>query len=214
MVNSSYVLNENKEWKNCWHLFNSSLVIFDSLSVIPPILIGYMVDEGLQKGNLNLVISLGIFLMCFVILRQLGSYFSAIALDKTCFHMASNIKQKCYKKLNKLDGDFYSTKEQGELMTIATSDIGEIRRHAAWTIKTVLHTLTRFTISFSFCFYLEPTFTLLLLLPTPFILIFSLLFKQKTKPLYRQRRKKLANLFFIVVSSLYQRGFIPQRFPP
>ena len=108
--------------------------------------------------------------------------------------MASHIKQKCYKKLNELDGDFYSTKEQGELMTIVTSDIGEIRRHAAWTIKTVLHTLIRFIISFSFCLYLEPTFTLLLLLPTPFILIFSLLFKQKTKPLYRERREKLASL--------------------
>ena len=189
-----WLLNENKEWKSCFHLFNTSLVIFDSLSAIPPILVGYMIDEGLQKGNQILIIQLGIFLICFAILRQLGSYFSAIALDKTCFHMASNIKQKCYKKLNELDGDFYSTKEQGELMTIGTSDIGEIRRHAAWTIKTVLHTLIRFIISFSFCFYLEPTFTLLLLLPTPFILIFSLLFKKKTNPLYQKRRKYLASL--------------------
>ena len=189
-----WFLNENKEWKSCYHLFNSSLVIFDSLSVIPPILVGYMIDEGLQKGNLSLVIRLGIFLICFVILRQLGSYFSVISLSKTSFQMASNMKQKCYKKLDELDGDFYSTKESGELMTIVTSDIIEIRKHAAWTIKTVLHTLIRFAISFSFCFYLEPTFTLLLLIPTPLILIFSLLFKQKTKPLYRERRKKLASL--------------------
>lgn len=189
-----WFLNENKEWKSCWHLFNTSLVIFDSLSVILPILIGYMIDEGLQKENLNLVIGLGIFLICFVILRELGSYLSAIMLDKVCFKMSSNIKQKCYKKLNQLDGEFYSAKEQGELMTIVTSDSKEIRRHASWTIKTVLHTLFRFAISFSFCFYLEPTFTLLLLVPTPFILIFSLLFKQKTRPLYRKRREKLASL--------------------
>lgn len=189
-----WFLNENKEWQSCWHLFNTSLVIFDSLSVIPPILVGYMIDEGLQKGNLNLVINLGIFLIFFVILRQLGSYFSVISLDKTCHQMGSNIKQKCYKKLDELDGDFYSTKEQGELMTIVTSDIIEIRKHASWTIKTVLHTLFHFVISFSFCFYLEPTFTLLLLIPTPLILIFSLLFWQKTRPLYRKRREKLASL--------------------
>ncbi len=189
-----WLLGENKEWKSCWHLFNTSLVIFDSLSVIPPILVGYMIDEGLQKGNLNLVIGLGVFLIFFVILRQLGSYFSVIELSKTGFQMSSNIKKKCYQKLDELDGNFYSTREQGELMTTVTSDIVEIRRHASWTIKTVLHTLIRFAISFSFCFYLQPTFTLLLLIPTPFILIFSLLFKRKTKPLYRERRRKLASL--------------------
>ena len=95
-----WFLNENKDWRSCFHLFNASLVIFDSLTVIPPILVGYMIDEGLQKGNFNLVIRLGVFLICFVILRQLGSYFSVISLSKTCHQMASNIKQKCYKKLD------------------------------------------------------------------------------------------------------------------
>jgi len=189
-----WFLNENKEWKSCWHLFNTSLVIFDSLSVIPPILVGYMIDEGLQKGNLDLVVGLGIFLIIFVILREFGSYISVISLSKTCHQMSSNLKQKCYKKLDELDGNFYSTQQQGDLMTIITSDVIEVRKHAAWTIKTVLHILIRFTISFAFCFYLEPTFTLLLLIPTPFILIFSLLFQRKTKPLYRERRKKLADL--------------------
>ena len=65
-----WLLNENKEWKSCFHLFNTSLVIFDSLSAIPPILVGYMIDEGLQKGNQILIIQLGIFLICFAILRQ------------------------------------------------------------------------------------------------------------------------------------------------
>ena len=189
-----WLLNENRNLKSCWYLFNTSLIIFDSLTSLVPILLGYMIDEGLQKQNLEIVIGMGIFLIIFIIVRSIGSYFSAIALDNTCHKMASTIKKKCYKKLNELDGTFYQNNSQGELMTIINSDIGEIRRHNSWTIKTIAHTLIRFIVTFTFCIYLQPTLTLLLLIPTPFILLFSLRFKKKTKKLYVNRRQKLADL--------------------
>lgn len=189
-----WVLNRNKNLKSCWILFNASLIIFDSLSIIPSILIGYMIDNGLKNQNFIFVINLGIFLILFEIIRTLGSYISVIKLDTTCFKIASNMKIKCYQKLNQLDSSFYQTKQQGELMTIIGSDIEEIRRHSGWTFKTVMHILLRFIGSFSFCLYLHPLFTLLLLIPTPLIFIFVTMFKKKTKPLYRERRKQLANL--------------------
>lgn len=189
-----WVLNQNKNLKSCWILFNASLIIFDSLSIIPSILIGYMIDDGLKNQNFTFVIGLGIFLILFVIIRTLGSYTAVIKLDNTCFKMASNIKRKCYQKLNQLDNSFYQTKQQGELMTIIGSDIDEIRRHGRWTFKTVMHILLRFIGSFAFCLYLHPLLTLFLLIPTPFILISVTLFKKKTKPLYRERRKQLADL--------------------
>jgi len=189
-----WFLNNNKDLKTCWYLFNSSLIIFDTLSVLPPILLGYIVDEGIQKQNFNLTIYLGVFLIVFAIIRGIGSYLSVVSLDNVCHKLTSLTKQKCYKKLNELDGDFYKNNTQGELITIINSDIAELRRHYSWTIKTVAHTILRFLISFTFCLYLHPTFTLLLLIPTPLILLFSILFKKKTKPLYKSRRKKVADL--------------------
>lgn len=189
-----WLLNENKEWKSCWYLFNTSLIIFDSLSIISPILLGYMVDEGLQKENFHLVLELGLFLIIFTTLTQLGSYFSLISLKNTGFRMASNIKRKYYKKLDELDSTFYLEKQQGELMTIGTSDITEIINHSCWTIKTMMYTILRFLGTFAFCLYLHPTFTLLLLIPTPFILFFSIAFGKSTKSLYNNRRQKLADL--------------------
>lgn len=189
-----WVLNENKNLKSCWILFNASLIIFDSLSIIPSILIGYMIDDGLKSQNFKFVISLGIFLILFVIIRTLGSYLSVIKLDSTCFKIASNMKRKCYQKLNQLDNSFYQEKQQGELMTIIGSDIDEIRRHGRSTFKTIMHILLRFIGSFAFCLYLHPLLTLFLLIPTPFIFIFVTLFQKKTKPLYQSRRKQLADL--------------------
>lgn len=78
-----WFLNENKKWKNCWYLFNSSLIIFDSLNILPSLLLGYMIDEGLQNQNFKLVIGLGIFLIIFSILRGFSPYISVIFLDNT-----------------------------------------------------------------------------------------------------------------------------------
>lgn len=189
-----WFLNSDKSLKTCWYLFNSSLIIFDTLSVLPPILLGYIVDEGIQKQNFKLTIYLGIFLIVFAIIRGIGSYLSVVYLDNTCHKMASNTKRNCYKKLNELDGEFYKNNTQGELITIINSDIIELRRHYSWTIKTMAHTILRFLVSFTFCLYLHPTFTLLLLIPTPLILLFSILFRKKTRPLYKSRRKKIADL--------------------
>lgn len=189
-----WILEENKELKSPWILFNIALVIFDSLSIIPSILIGYIIDDGLKKSNFNLAIGLGIFLIGFVIIRTLGSYLSIIKLEKVCFKISSNFKRKYYKKLNELDNDFYQNKLQGELMTIGTSDLAEIRRYSCHTLKTIFAILIRFIVSFAFCMYLNYKLTLILLCPTPLIFLFIMLFKSKTKKLYQERRNKLADL--------------------
>ena len=46
-----WLLKENKKYKAEWILFNISLIIFDLCSIIPPMLLGYLIDDGLKTNN-------------------------------------------------------------------------------------------------------------------------------------------------------------------
>ncbi len=189
-----WLLNENKRYKTEWILSNIILILFDFCSIIPPILLGYLIDNGLRANNQKYTLYLGLFIIGFSLIQQAGSYFSLIKLDYTCYKMVSNIKQKCYKKLNELDLNFYQNNSPGELITLMTSDIYEIKRHLSSTTKTIAYLSLRFLGSFIFLLYINYKLTLLLMIPVPIIILITIKYKKRTKPMYKDIRNKLSLL--------------------
>ena len=190
-----WLLNQEKKYKKKWILLTGTIVLTDTLSILTPIILGLLVDEGLKNGNYKSLLMFSLFLIIFTLLRTFISFSLSVKLKMLCRKISSNITLKCYKNLNKLDADFFKKNSQGELMTTLTSDKNMIRKYSIYTYKNIAHISLRFIASFTYCFFIHPTFTLLLLIPTPFILFFSILFKQKTKPLYKKRRTILSDLF-------------------
>ena len=189
-----WAVNYNKQYKLRYHLSNLLLIFFDSLSALVSYMLGVIVDSGIKGQDMSLVVKLSVFLICFVIIKTIGSFVSVIFLDKTCFRITSDIKKDCYKKLNEVDRNFYQNNFQGEIMTLLTSDIRNIRRLISYTIKTVGFTVFHFIIGFTILLFIDVRLTLILLIPMPFILISALLMKRKTQKFYAQTRENLADL--------------------
>ena len=189
-----WVLNYNKKYKFSYILSNILLIIFDTSSIICPILLGYIVDDGVKKGNKEIVLSISVFLVIFIIIRTLGSFFSIIKLSKVSLDITTNIKNDCYKKLNEMDNNFYKKYTPGELMTILTSDIATMRSVMINLIKKLVATILTFIISLIYCLNVNVVLTLIILFPAVFICIFSIDFVKKTKHLYKEAREQLSDL--------------------
>lgn len=189
-----WALNYNKKYKLKYIISNILLIIFDTSSVIYPILLGYIVDDGLKKGNINLILAISIFLVIFVIVKTLGSYFSVIELSKVTQDITSNIKRDCYKKLNEMDNNFYKKYTPGELMTILTSDISTMQSVMVNLIKKIVSIVLTFIISLIYCLSVNWVLTIIILFPAIFICIISFDFAKKIEPLYKDAREKLSDL--------------------
>lgn len=189
-----WTLNYDKKYKIPYILSNILLIIFDTSGIICPILLGYIVDDGVKKGNNEIVLSISVFLVVFIIIRTLGSFFSIIKLSKVSLDITTNIKNDCYKKLNEMDNNFYKKYTPGELMTILTSDIATMRSVMINLIKKLVATILTFTISLIYCLSVNVILTLIVLFPAIFICILSLDFIKKTKHLYKQVREELSDL--------------------
>lgn len=189
-----WALNYNKKYKLKYIITNILLIIFDTSNIIYPILLGYIVDDGLKKGNNDLVLSVCIFVVIFIIIRTLGSFFSVIELSKVTLDITTDIKKDCYKKLNEMDSNFYRRYTPGELMTILTSDIATLRSVMINLIKKLTAIILTFIISLIYCFSVNAYLTLIILSPGFVICFISIKFIKQTKYLYKEVREDLSDL--------------------
>lgn len=188
-----WILNINKKYKIPYILSNISLIFFDSIGFIIPILVGYLVDSVTIYHNYDKLLIITIAIIIFVIFKTLGSYLSFIKLSMISEKITSTIKQKCYQNINKLDYYFYEHNNKGELMTNFTSDIKNIRRHLNNNIKTIGAMLLTFTFSLVYLLTINVPFTLILLTPGVLVGIASIRFVKKVTPEYEVLRNLMSD---------------------
>lgn len=186
------ILNMSKENRVSFLIANILLIFFDSITLIFPIIIGYIIDNILINHNMNQILYLTIFMIAFAIFKYAGAYFSVIKLEHICLKIIANVKRKCYQKLNELDYYYFEHNSRGELMTAFTSDLNNIRRQLSYNIKTIGFIVVTFIWSFCYLLTKNALFTLILLTPAIIIGVISYHFLRKIVPKYELVRDKTA----------------------
>jgi len=184
----NFILNVNKKYKWPYIMANISLIFFDSIGFIVPILVGYLVDSVTVNNDYSKIFGVTIAIILFVIFKVIGSYLSVIKLDLITHRIISSIKEKCYKNINNLDYYFYEHEKRGELMTNFTSDMHHIRKHFGYNIKTIGAILLSFIFSLGYLLTINIPFTLILLTPGIIVGVISYRFLKTIAPEYEKSR--------------------------
>jgi len=188
-----WILNIEKKYKMPYLLSNLCLIFFDSIGFVIPIMIGFVVDRITKYQNYDYFLWMIIGIILFTIIKVAGSYFSVIRLEIVSNNIVSEIKKKCYQKINTLDYYFFEHNNKGELMTNFTSDMWGIRKHISYTIKTIGAILLTFLCSFLYLLTIHPGFTFVLLAPGVIVGIVSSLFYHKIRKEYETLRNLISD---------------------
>jgi ABC-type multidrug transport system, ATPase and permease components len=110
-------------------------ILFSSgLSLLPPLLMGRVVDEGLIGGDLNmLLILIGMAFGVLVIsnlISVLESYLNTWVAQNITFDM----RNKMFRHLLNMSHRFFYSSKQGDVITRMTSDIGSVQTVIASTL--------------------------------------------------------------------------------
>ena len=108
------------------------------LNLMPSILTGKIIDEGLGKRNLKMLV----FFIVASILTNLGanligvleSYINTWIAQQITFDM----RNQMFSHLQKMSQRFYTTNNQGDIITRMTSDIGGVESVITNTFKSIL----------------------------------------------------------------------------
>lgn len=115
-----------------------AIVISSILNLMPSVLTGKIIDEGLigrsmQKLILFIVLSLTVTLGANLI-GVLESYMNTWIAQ----HITYDMKNKMYKHLQKMSQRFYTSNNQGDIITRMTSDISGVQQIITTTLTSIL----------------------------------------------------------------------------
>lgn len=115
-----------------------TILIASVFQLIPAILTGRIIDEGLIGGDLNALVFL-IFMSLFVTLSAnligvLQSYLTTWISE----HVTFDLRNQMYRHLQSMSHGFFTDSRQGDIITRMTSDISGVQRTISSTMTGIL----------------------------------------------------------------------------
>ncbi len=114
------------------------IVLSSVLSLLPSVLTGRIIDEGLIGRDLKMlviliVVSLGVTLMANLV-RVAESYLNSWIAQ----HITYDMRNKMYRHLQQMSQGFFTSNNQGDIITRMTSDISGVERVVTNTFTLIL----------------------------------------------------------------------------
>ncbi|UCG14563.1 MAG: ABC transporter ATP-binding protein [Deltaproteobacteria bacterium] len=151
-----------------------SLLLVDLLQLLIPRVIKHAVDnitryqvsstQLLSYAGVVLALALGIVTFRFVWRRHLFGHSRQVE---------EALRNRLFAHLQTLSFSYFDSARTGDLMARATNDIQAIQLATGMGLVALTDTLVLGTAAVGFMFYINPTLTLIALLPMPFIAVFA-----------------------------------------
>lgn len=177
-------------------------IVVSSLTIVNPYIGQQIVDTFITGENAasnlsqqrSLLIWLCMAMIGFSLLRSGLAYFTGIQYEKASQNMIYRVRIYLYNKIQGQDMRYYDRNRTGDLMTKMTGDLDMVRHSLSWIIKTIVESVTIFTVAVIYFFTIDVGLTLWLLILSPFILVVAFLFAKRVRPMYIDLRERLSQL--------------------
>ena len=111
------------------------------LSLMPSLLLGRIVDEGLIGGNLGMLLKLIAASFGVLVLSNLLSVFETWLNVWVAQHITFDMRNKMFRHLLHMSHRFFSSSRQGEVITRMTSDIAGVQTVVSGTLTELIRNL-------------------------------------------------------------------------
>lgn len=165
------------------------------LAYIWPVAVaGRIIDVGIIQNNHNEMIKLFILSIILFIIGRIMAYFGVIIIDSKVYNMNGRMGMEIHKKLYYLDHNYFQNTTVGEMNTLLSKDLRNIRHFLGFDIKQCTHEVLSSIFALIYCITISPIMSISLL---AFFLIFMYItfkYKKKTDKLYKIEREKASKL--------------------
>lgn len=114
------------------------IVISSALGLLPSVLTGRIIDEGLIGRDLNMLITLILLSLAVTLGSNLIKVAESYLNNWIAQHITYDMRNKMYKHLQQMSQNFFTTNNQGDIITRMTSDISGVERVITNTFTSIL----------------------------------------------------------------------------
>ncbi len=119
-----------------------AILLSSVFSLLPSILTGRIIDDGLIGQDLNILTMLIIISLGVTLISNLIGVFESYLSTWIAQHITYDMRNSMFKHLQKMSHQFFTSNNQGEIITRMTSDISGVQQIITNTLSSILYNTT------------------------------------------------------------------------
>ncbi len=166
-----------------------------SLQILLPFLVRYVID-GLDAGTLSrdeLGAAIGLFLVGTGLSVWTGLLMRRLPL-RLGYDVERQIRDDLFAHLSTLDRGFFASHQTGDLMTRASSDLGNVREYVGQGLLQGIRTTLVVTLAFSIMAFISPPLTMVMIVLLPGISVLCFFVLRLIRPRHDAVQQQLSDL--------------------
>lgn len=179
-----------------------SLLIVTASSLVTPLLIERIINQGIGQQNVALIAGLTLAMLVVAVVRGLFTFTQSFWSEKASQGAAFEMRNALYDKLQRLSFSYHDRSQTGQLMTRATNDIELVRQFTGLGLIQLISSLLMFVGTAAILLWMNWRLAIaaLAVMPLTFLVIFR--FVSQVQPLFKQVQERLGGLNTILQENL------------
>ncbi len=172
------------------------------LEVLIPWLMSYIIDQGIQKGDIRLVVSIGITLAVLVVLSMFCGAMSGRYAAIASAGFAKNLRKKMFHSIQDFSFSNIDKFSTSGLVTRLTTDVSNLQNSYQMVIRIAFRCPSMLIFSLSMAFFVNSKVALIFLAIIPFLGGGLILIATKAHPIFEKVFKTYDRLNQVVRENL------------
>lgn len=152
------------------------------MEVLLPFVMALLIDQGIEKGNMNVIYKYGIILVLLALLSLLFGYLSGKYASIASSGFAKNLRKDMYYKVQDYSFGNIDKFSTSSIITRLTTDVTNVQNAFQMSIRIAVRAPLMFIFSLFMAFSLNAKISLIYLVVAPILLIGLLIIANKAKP--------------------------------
>lgn len=175
-----------KPYKRLFILDFSCAILVALIELAFPLVLNKVIDDILPDGELKWIIMASLLLFVLYIFNSILHFIVSYWGHMLGINIETDMRKESFSHVQKLSFRYFDNNKTGHLVSRLTNDlmdIGELAHHGPEDIFIAAMTIIG---TFGVMFYINPTFTILIFLLVPIILVLTIIFGKLMSKAFRQ----------------------------
>lgn len=181
-------------WRGQIALIALGVLLFETLAVIPPLLLQRIVDEHLTPGLPAGILALALFYLAATVLAKGVSFGVSYLTAWVAQRALRNLRVDLFAHLQRLPLDYYDRTPLGDVISRCTADVETVDTLFTTGVSGLLLRLVQLVTAFAAMVSLSPRLALLAVLLLPPLALVTRFFQVHIRDAERERRKAIGRL--------------------
>ena len=169
-----------------------------AMDLIQPDMMADIVDNGVLKSDIALIISMGVKMILTVLAGGLSGVLCGVFANIAAQGFGNDLRKDLFSRIMNLSfqqTDLFST---GSLVTRLTNDVTQVQNMVMMMVRSLVRNGVMFLGGIFMLYQQSPKFALVAACGLPFVVFFAVFFLKKTSPLFSIVQKKLDGINHIM----------------